>query len=165
MAYTSTFSMALGASKAGLTLAAQIMDTTGANVGSEITAGFVEIGGGAYMLTASIPDSHRGGLKVYQSGVPATILAFAAINPEELEPETGGGAITFTYTLTSSVDAVPIADADVWVTSDLAGTNILASGKTNQNGVVTFYLDAGTVYVWRSKSGWDFTNPDTEVVA
>ena len=77
----------------------------------------------------------------------------------------GAGAITFTYTLTSSVDADPIADADVWVTSDEAGAIILASGHTDQNGEVVFYLDAGTVYVWRQKSGWDFSNPDTEVVS
>lgn len=78
----------------------------------------------------------------------------------------GSGAITFTYTLTSSVDATPIADADVWVTTDAAGSNVVASGQTNASGIVTFYLDAGTVYVFRQKSGWDFDpNPDTEVVA
>lgn len=77
----------------------------------------------------------------------------------------GAGAVTFTYTLTSTVDSAPIADADVWVTSDEAGSVVLASGRTDQNGVVTFYLDAGTVYVWRQKSGWNFENPDTEVVA
>lgn len=77
----------------------------------------------------------------------------------------GAGAITFTYTLTSSVDALPIADADVWVTTDEAGTNVVASGTTNSSGVVTFYLDAGTVYVWRQKDGWNFTNPDTETVS
>ena len=77
----------------------------------------------------------------------------------------GVGAITWTYTLTSSVDAAPIPDADVWVTSDIAGTAVLASGRTNALGVVTFYLDAGTVYVFRQKSGWNFTNPDTEVVS
>jgi len=53
----------------------------------------------------------------------------------------------------------------VWVTTDLPGTNVIASGRTDAAGVVAFYLDAGTVYVWRQKSGWDFTNPDTEVVA
>ncbi len=80
-------------------------------------------------------------------------------------PWTGGGAIQWTYTLTSSVDGLPIADADVWVSTDLAGANIIASGRTNASGAVTFYLDAGTVYVWRQKSGFDFVNPDTEVVA
>ena len=77
----------------------------------------------------------------------------------------GVGAITWAYTLTSDVAPnPPIADADAWVTTDLAGTNVVASGRTNAAGVVTFFLDAGTVYVWRQKSGWDFDNPDSEVV-
>lgn len=77
----------------------------------------------------------------------------------------GAGALTFTYTLLSSVDESPIADADVWVSSDEAGSILLASGRTNASGQVVFYLDAGTVYVWRQKSGWNFTNPDTETVS
>jgi hypothetical protein len=78
---------------------------------------------------------------------------------------TGAGATAKTYTLTLADGTTPIADAQVWVTSDSAGTIILASGTTNASGQVTFYLDAGTVYIWRQKSGYDFTNPDTEVVA
>jgi hypothetical protein len=77
----------------------------------------------------------------------------------------GTGAITFTYTLTNSVNSAPIPDATVWVTSDSAGNNLLASGTTNTSGQVVFYLDAGTVYVWRQKSGWNFDNPDIETVA
>lgn len=76
----------------------------------------------------------------------------------------GSGAITFTYTVTTD-GSTPIPDVDVWVTSDSAGTQILASGRTNQSGVATFYLDAGTVYIWCQKSGYNFSNPDTEVVA
>jgi hypothetical protein len=77
----------------------------------------------------------------------------------------GSGAISLTYSLTSAVDASAIVGADVWVTSDEAGNNVLASGQTDSNGQVTFQLDAGTVYVWRQKPGWNFTNPDTETVA
>ncbi len=77
----------------------------------------------------------------------------------------GAGAIEFTYTLTNADDATPIANADVWATSDLAGNTIIASGTTNASGIVTFWLDAGTVYIWRAKSGWNFTNPDTETVS
>lgn len=77
----------------------------------------------------------------------------------------GTGAITWTYTLTRSDNDLPIADAEVWITTDVTGQNVIASGRTNQNGMVTFYLDAGTVYVWRQKSGFTFTNPDTEVVS
>jgi len=76
----------------------------------------------------------------------------------------GGGAITYNYTVTTD-GSTPIPDVDVWVTSDSAGTQILASGRTNQSGVVTFYLDAGTVYVWCQKSGYNFSNPDVEVVS
>lgn len=78
---------------------------------------------------------------------------------------TGSGAITFTYTVTSSVDSSPVADCTVWVTTDEAGTTIVASGITNASGEVVFYLDADTYYFWSQKAGWDFTNPDTEVVA
>lgn len=77
----------------------------------------------------------------------------------------GSGAIPFTYTLISSAGGAPIADADVWVTQDSGGYELLADGRTNANGQVTFYLDAGTVYVWRQKSGWNFVNPDTETVS
>jgi len=67
-------------------LAAQIVDTAGANIGGEVTTGFAEIGAGAYLWTyAAMPDAQRGGVKFYQSGVPGTILAFAAVNPEEAE--------------------------------------------------------------------------------
>jgi hypothetical protein len=75
------------------------------------------------------------------------------------------GAITFTYNVTNTVSGQPIADTDVWVTTDIGGTNVIASGKTDQFGNVTFYLDAGTVYMWRQKSGFNFDNPDTEVVS
>ena len=69
------------------------------------------------------------------------------------------------YTLLESPSNDPIADADVWATTDSAGSNVVASGRTDQNGEITFYLDSGTVYIWRQKSGYNFTNPDTEVIA
>ena len=90
---------------------------------------------------------------------------FTAAALAEAPTEAGIGAITFTYTLTSSVNASPIADADVWVTTDSAGSNVIAVGRTNAAGQGVFYLDAGTVDFWRQKTGWTFANPDTEVVA
>ena len=77
----------------------------------------------------------------------------------------GAGAVTFVYTLTSSVDGTPIDEADVWVTSDIAGANILASGRTDLAGQVTFYLDVGTHYFFRQRDGWTFINPDVEIVS
>lgn len=77
----------------------------------------------------------------------------------------GSGSITWEYTLTSSVGGTPISDADIWVTTDAPGVNVVASGKTDAFGKVTFYLDAGTYYVWRQKSGFNFSNPDVETVS
>lgn len=78
---------------------------------------------------------------------------------------TGAGAISWDYVVTDSVTGLPIADTDVWVTTDEAGFNVIASSKTNQAGTVTFHLDAGPVYVWCQKSGYNFDNPDEETVA
>lgn len=77
----------------------------------------------------------------------------------------GAGAIAWPYTITNSITGLPVADADVWVSSDLAGLNVIASGRTNQSGVVTFMLDAGTVYAWAQKSGINFSNPNSQVVS
>ena len=75
------------------------------------------------------------------------------------------GAIPWTYNITNQVSGHPIADVDVWVTTDSAGSNVVASGRTDDFGNVTFYLDAGTYYIWSQKAGFNFDNPDTEVVS
>jgi hypothetical protein len=77
----------------------------------------------------------------------------------------GSGAIEWEYTLTSTAGGDPISDADVWVTTDIAGANVIASGKTDSFGNVTFWLDAGTYYIWRQKAGFNFDNPDVETVS
>lgn len=78
----------------------------------------------------------------------------------------GAGSIEFTYTVYQDDDTTPIEGVAVYVTSDLAGANIVAGTKrTDSSGEVVFYLDAGTYYLWRQHGGWNFTNPDTEVVA
>lgn len=77
----------------------------------------------------------------------------------------GTGAISWAYTLTRSDTGAPIPDAQVTVTSDIAGNTVIAQGTTNNSGVVTFRLDAGTYYFWRRKAGYTFTDPDTEVVS
>lgn len=76
------------------------------------------------------------------------------------------GAITWTHTVTDSITGLPIDNVEVWVSTDVNGTNIVQGSKyTDVNGVVTFYLDAGTYYFWHRKSGYNFNNGDREVVA
>lgn len=106
----------------------------------------------------SVPGAYAAGKAGYILG---TYLDQAV---SSMNSSPGAGAIQWVYTLTSSEDSSPIPDADVWITSDSAGNNLLASGRTNGSGQVTFYLDTGTVYVWRQKSGWNFSNPDVEEV-
>ena len=88
----------------------------------------------------------------------------------ELSPSVsaaGAGSTAWTYTVTDSVTADPIPFAEVRISTDVAGTNVIARATSNTSGVATFYLDTGvTVYVWKSKDGYDFgTQPDTEVVS
>jgi hypothetical protein len=79
------------------------------------------------------------------------------------------GALVWTYTLTDSVTGAAIADATVIITSDSAGANVLRTGVTNSAGVATFYFAPGdsgtTVYLWRTHAGYNFTNPDAEVLS
>jgi hypothetical protein len=109
--------------------------------------------------------SGGGGLNA--AGVRAAIgMASADLDSQldALSVAAGIGGISWTYNLLDNLGN-PIQEANVWVTSDLAGTHTIASGITNSYGDVVFHLDAGTVYVWRHKNGYTFTNPDTEVVA
>lgn len=77
----------------------------------------------------------------------------------------GSGSITWTYTLTDDDTGDPIAGAEIWASTDSGGTNMVAYGVTDSSGVVTFYLDAGTIYIWRKMAGYSFNDPDTETVS
>ena len=81
--YTLDITISLGGSMAGTDLRAQLVDSAAAPVGAEMTA--VALGSGHYLLSANLPDGHRGAVTFYVAGVPATILAAAAINPQEVE--------------------------------------------------------------------------------
>lgn len=83
----------------------------------------------------------------------------------DVTPIPGPGAILFTYTLTDSTTGLPIHNASVWVTTDVAGMNRLCSGYTDDLGEVQFYLDAGTYQFWAWKTGYGQMGPDAEVVS
>lgn len=57
----------------------------------------------------------------------------------------------------------PMPGVKVVVTTDPAGEHFVTQGVTNDNGLVVFTLDKGTrYYLWRSKAGYSFENPDIE---
>jgi len=78
---------------------------------------------------------------------------------------TGSGVTAETYTVIDSITGLPIDGVRVWLSTDLAGTNVIRLGHTNGLGKVTFHHDLPTgtpIYVWREKAGYIFVNPDTE---
>ena len=107
---------------------------------------------------SNLPTREEFKARTLPSGEYATASAVAALGA-------GNGSIEWSYTVTHGTTGAPISDVLVRVTTDAAGLYSIAQGRTNQYGVVTFQLDPGTVYLWLTKSGWAFTNPDTEVVA
>lgn len=77
---------------------------------------------------------------------------------------TGTSIVNYYIYTNEELETGPIGDCKVWVTTDVSGLNIVASGFTDNFGKITFYLDPGTYYMWRKKTGYNFTNPDIEVV-
>jgi len=80
------------------------------------------------------------------------------------------GALEITYTVKEDDEDTgdPIDGVEVWITTDEAGNNVIWSGSTDASGILKEagdskpFLDAGTYYFWRRKSGYSFTNPDSE---
>lgn len=79
-------------------------------------------------------------------------------------------AIPFPYEVDRDVlGGDPVDGVDVWITTDLAGTNIIWRGVTDSFGVARLngslpYLDPGPYYFNCQKIGYVFNNPDLEVV-
>lgn len=76
----------------------------------------------------------------------------------------GVGAVRHTVTVEDG-SGNPIADADVWITSDEDGTTTVASGRSDSNGKFYFWGDTGVTYwVWKQKDRFTFVNPTEFVI-
>ena len=75
---------------------------------------------------------------------------------------TGEGSTSWPITVTDGFN--PLDGVVVWVTTDSAGINIVASGVTDAFGIATFMLDPGVYYFWKQLAGYNFTNPQTDTV-
>ena len=134
---------------------------SGETFGSSVSGSVVnEIGDQAGGMSAAQAFTVDSGL-TYANAVAGSVVKEVA----NFAIAQGAGPTVQTYTLTDSGTSDPIADALVVCTSDEAGTTTIASGRTNASGVVSLYPDVAastTVYLWRYKTGYTFTNPDTE---
>jgi len=117
-----------------------------------------EVGNGWYTGVADVGDSDtRGelGIKVTGSGAKQQNLVYQVGDPRE-----GFGATA--HTINVVVGGNPVDGAEVWLTLDIAGNDLVAGTlTTNAQGNVTFYLDGGTYYVWIQHGDHNFTNPTT----
>lgn len=139
--------IATGDSVDSTTLLARIGAFTGSGVNTVL--GFLK----AAMSKAASTPSDVGGT------FAASTDSLEAIR-DNMSSSLGSGASSNTL-IVQTTTLVPIADADVWITTDSAGTNVVAGTRqTNSSGEVTFMLDAGEVYYrWAQKDGVNFTNP------
>ena len=136
--------------------------------GVDTSAGTVAlVSGNDYTVTTTVPAAMAYGNSI-------TIMVKWEVNEFEIPfraledfcgtSSTGVGVVEWTYTLTDSASGLPIPGATIWITTDAAGANVIASETTNAYGVITCWLDAGTVYVWGMLGGYSFTNPTAKVV-
>lgn len=126
-----------------------------------------EVSDGWYKYVATAGEADTPG----PIAVVITHVSTVQQNLEYVVEDRVESTIEFTYTLTSTVDSSPIEDANITIYSDTLALNIVWVGETDANGVARDSygalprLQAGTYYIWRQKSGFIFTNPDTEVVS
>jgi hypothetical protein len=150
---------------AGFTL--EISKNGGAFVASAGTKAEISNGWYTYLATAAEADTIGPlAVKVTDAGAIQQNLVYVV-------KQSNPNAVPFTYTVTNSVTLLPVAGVQVWVTTDLAGLNIVTSGLvTDAFGVARDangdlpYLDPGTYLFWKQASGYtDDQQPDSEVVS
>jgi hypothetical protein len=86
----------------------------------------------------------------------ATTDSLEAVRDNQSGAGQGPGSSQCTLHFETS-PSTPVENAQVWLTTDAAGTNTIAGYLlTNSQGNVTFLLDVGTTYyVWMQKDGID----------
>ncbi|MHC4748308.1 MAG: hypothetical protein ACYTFW_00395 [Planctomycetota bacterium] len=147
----------------GFTL--EISKNGGAFAGSAGTKS--EIGNGWYKYVATAAEADTVGVV----SIKITHASIVQQNLEYVVEQRTAGAVYYTYTVKNTVTLNPIDGVEVWVTTDVAGNNIVWNGNTDAFGVARDVndarplLDPGTYYFWSKKAGYNFPNPDTEVVS
>ena len=126
-----------------------------------------EIANGWYYYDLTVGDTDTyGPLSVAVTGV-GTLQQ----NLEYLVEDRTVGLLVFTYTVTDNVTTLPIGGVAISITTDVGGSNTIWTGVTDVFGVARDSSDQkprlspGTYYFWRTRVGYSFADPDTEVVS
>ena len=115
--------------------------------------------------THSFPIKSGDIVRVYLQGLPADTTTPDIITEiwEDNSSTLGSGSVEYEITITDGSN--PLDSVDVWITTDLAGSNVIARGFTADDGTIQFMLDTGTYYCWKQLAGYGFTNPESFTVS
>lgn len=136
MAFRLVTALSIGIS--GITdLRAQLINPTGANVGSEMSTGFTaDLGNGQYLWDySSYPDGFYGAVAIYRASAPG-VRWIHAINPQEaenLDDKITSRMATFVYT---APDNAGIASIAAGVSALIATIGAAGAGLTALPGMV-----------------------------
>jgi len=133
-------------------------------------ANWIEVGGGMYkiVLTTAQAGTTPGDL-FYEVAESANWRRYpGVVRLEDPSTVTPGWKIQ-PYHVVDSLGA-DLSDCHVLVTTGIDGSGFVAQGYSDTTGWFRFIgqlstaLAPITYYLWRTKQGYDFTNPDTEVM-
>jgi hypothetical protein len=160
MSYSTTKTISLGSANTGLTLAAQLYTSAGGTSGGPISTGFVEIGGGVYLWTGTIPDDFQGIVK-FTTGA---IVVAASINTTD-DPGNAGGSATGSglYPINHS-GGTGLASATATIDGVASSTDCLRYLKPDATGAygltVNAYLKSDYDALTRTPVGTTTTGSD-----
>lgn len=143
----------------------EVSKNGGAFVGSAGTKSEISNGWYKYIATAAEADT------IGALSIRITHASIVQQNLEYVVEQRTAGAVPYPYTVKNTVTLNPIDGVEVWITTDIAGLNVVWNGYTDTFGVARDesgalpLLDPGTYQFWSKKPGYTFPNPDAEVVA
>lgn len=147
----------------GLATSFSLVDLASANAAHQ-DGGFFEVSDALYRL--DVPDNALAAGVNYVSVLlefDGTLLEGVLVFLRNPTNNVGAGAVEYCVTIDDGSN--PLAEAEVWVSTDEAGTNVIAGTlTTDANGQATFMLDAGSYYLWVKKTGYTFSNPQSFTV-
>lgn len=162
-AFNTTTALPVTADAANITADVSLDDSTPVSV---IDVNPTEISGGYYSFDVTQAETNADKLHIIAASTSSNVVVIG--DPSSVIYTTttaaGAGATEAILNLKDSAAAI-VADADVRIraTNDTSAA-VVASGRTDSFGNVTFYLDAGTYYRWAEKASTNFTNPQSFTV-
>jgi len=146
-------------------IAADVLDATATshNTAGTIGAKINSAASAGDPLGNAVPGSYAVGTAGYRIGtyLDAAVSSRAS---GSVGGVVGPGSRAYPITVTRPDGVTPIEGVAVWVTTDAAGTNVVAGALATDtlgriNGTTGFMLDPGTYQMWRQHGSWNFTNP------